>query len=68
MEGKSNAEIAEQLNLSVETIKTHRKRALGILRETLKDSPELAMIMLLFILPSIHNISEQVLWKKYIYC
>lgn len=61
MEGKSNAEIAEQLNLSVETIKTHRKRALGILRETLKDSPELAMIMLLFILPSIHNISEQVL-------
>ena len=50
MEGKSNAEIAEQLELSIETIKTHRKRALSLLRGSLKESP--AFILLLFLMDS----------------
>jgi len=33
VEGKSNAEIAEVLRLSIETVKTHRKRAIRMLRE-----------------------------------
>ena len=36
-EGKSNAEIAELLDLSIETVKTHRKRALKMLREKLNS-------------------------------
>lgn len=32
MEGKSNAEIAEALNMAVETVKTHKKRGMAYLR------------------------------------
>lgn len=45
VEGKSNAEIAKELQLSIETVKTHRKRALSILRETFKEMPILLMLV-----------------------
>lgn len=37
MDGKSNADIAEALELSIETVKTHRKLALRKLREITKS-------------------------------
>lgn len=36
LDGKSNKEIAEDTSLSVETVKTHRKRAMALLRNALK--------------------------------
>jgi len=45
MEGKSNADIAEILNLSIETVKTHRKLALKRLREITR--PLLLLLLLL---------------------
>lgn len=37
--GKSVAEIAEQMNISVSSVKTYKARAIEILRGTLKDYP-----------------------------
>lgn len=45
IEGLTNAEIANRLQLSVETVKTHRKRALAMLREQLRN-----VVFLLFYL------------------
>lgn len=36
MEGKSNKEIAEELGISIDTVKTHKKRGMKTLREEMK--------------------------------
>lgn len=38
MDGKSNKEIAEELGISVDTVKTQKKRGMKTLREEMKDS------------------------------
>lgn len=45
LSGKKNNEIAEELNISVNTVKTHKQRALSSLRHSLGDS--LLIILLL---------------------
>ena len=59
MEGKTNAEIAQLLNLSIETVKTHRKRGLSILRDTLKESPALGLIAIMFIASPFKEVAER---------
>jgi len=49
MEGKQNLEIAEALELSVNTVKTHKRRALKFLKEHL-DAP--TFLLLLITLPN----------------
>jgi RNA polymerase sigma-70 factor (ECF subfamily) len=46
LEGKSNADIAASLQLSIETVKTHRKRALSLLRRTLNEKTFALLCML----------------------
>lgn len=46
MEGKSNLEIAAQLAISVDTVKTHKKRAKDFLRKKL-GGQDFAMLMLI---------------------
>lgn len=48
IEGMSNAEIAERMELSVETVKTHRKRALAILRDKLAGVVQFLFFLHLF--------------------
>lgn len=43
-EGKTNAEIAEQLNLSIDTVKNHKRRAIATLRTKLNDPLLLAFL------------------------
>ena len=47
MEGKSNADMAEAMGLSIETIKTHRKLALRKLRDITKEGIFLLLLALL---------------------
>lgn len=48
VQGKKNAEIAAELQLSLETVKTHRKRALKAMREKLKMLIPFAFFLHLF--------------------
>lgn len=45
MAGKSNDEMAEELSLSVNTIKTHKARAYATLRRQLQDLKNLLIIL-----------------------
>lgn len=48
LEGKNNQEIAEEMGISINTIKTLKKNAYRFLREELKDfSPDMLFIVLL---------------------
>ena len=47
MNGKKNLEIAEALHISLETVKTQKKRAMATLREKLHEG-DLALILFLF--------------------
>lgn len=47
IEGYKNKEIAEQLNLSIDTVKTHRKRALSVLRKKLLGVEFMILLALL---------------------
>ncbi len=47
IDGKSNHEIAEALNISMETVKTHKKRSMAFLREHL-DIKTLSLLSFLF--------------------
>ncbi len=44
MAGKKNAEIAQCMNISIETVKTHKKRGLARLREALSDEQLLLIL------------------------
>jgi RNA polymerase sigma-70 factor (ECF subfamily) len=44
MDGKKNKEIAKTLNLSIETVRTHKKRAIKYLKENL-DAKSLLLIL-----------------------
>lgn len=47
MQGKKNAEIAQVMNITVETIRVQKKRALKTLREKMNDTVELFLLLLL---------------------
>lgn len=47
MEGKKNAEIAEEMQLSVETVKRHKHSAIETLREVFRREQQLALLPLL---------------------
>lgn len=49
IDGNSNEEIADALNLSVQTVKNHKVRGLHILRDTLSDNLLLLLILHSFI-------------------
>ncbi len=46
LKGYSNAEIAEDLNISLDTVKTHKKKVYNILREKMKNHAFLLYILL----------------------
>ena len=46
IDGKRNSEIAEALGMSIETVKTHRKRAMAYLREHLGKQPLMLLSLL----------------------
>lgn len=50
MEGHTNDEISQMLTLSVETVRTHRKRAIHYLKEHLSED---AMMLLTILVPSL---------------
>lgn len=47
MKGKKNEEIAEALHISVETVKTQKKRGLSVLRKKLADADYLLLLFIL---------------------
>lgn len=47
MEGRSNDEIAEMLNMSAETVRTHRKRALHFLKDNLNEDDFMFILFLI---------------------
>lgn len=49
LEGKSVAEIAELLSISVNSVKTYKLRAIRSLRESLQDYPFVLLVLLYFI-------------------
>lgn len=49
LEGKSVAEIAELLSISVNSVKTYKLRAINALRESLKDHPLVLLVLLSFV-------------------
>ena len=50
MEGKKNAESAEKLNISVETVKTHKRRAVTSIKKELSPT---AMVLLMFLIDNL---------------
>lgn len=50
LEGLNNAEIAQQLSLSVQTVKNHKLRGLAILRKSLKPD----QLTFLMSVPALH--------------
>lgn len=48
MQGKKNAEIAQMMNVTEETIRVQKKRALKTLREKMGDKDNLLLLLLLF--------------------
>ena len=49
LEGKSMAEIAEQLSISVNSVKTYKLRAINLLRESLRDYPFILLVLLFLV-------------------
>lgn len=47
MQGKKNAEIAQVMNITAETIRVQKKRALKTLRKKLEDSTDLLLLFIL---------------------
>ncbi len=48
MRGKKNREIAEIMGISTDTVKTQKRRAMGILRQKLDDKEYSLLVMVLF--------------------
>ncbi len=48
MQGKKNAEIAQVMNITEETIRVQKKRALKTLRQKMGDKGDLLLLLLLF--------------------
>ena len=57
LEGKKNQEIAQLLNLSVLTVKTHKKNAFRYLKNRLQNLVLLVMIIQISKKISCHNVS-----------
>ena len=56
LQGKKTAEIAREMNVSVNTVKTYKMRAIGILRSQLADYPLILWMIIKKIVYSCHQI------------
>lgn len=56
LQGKTTAEIAREMNVSVNTVKTYKMRAIGMLRSRLADYPLILWMIIKKIVYSCHQI------------